>query len=179
MISDEEKTIRRIANQAHIVGDSTFIELYDKELICVAEAIIDTEDLTRVTESRWFLNKNGYVFTNDKNNGYLYLAYFILRINAWPGLEIDHKDNDPLNNRKFNLRQCTHAQNSQNKGKKNNNTSGFKGVSWHSASGRWRVQICCNGECMHLGYFNDLIEAANTYDNAAKKYHKEFAVTNF
>ena len=36
-----------------------------------------------------------------------------------------------------------------------------------------------NGKKMWLGYFDNEIDAARAYDEAARKYHKEFAQLNF
>lgn len=179
MLNDKELALRRFVNQATIVGDLTFLELYNRKGECVAEVIIDTEDLEKVAEKKWHLNGHGRVYTNDKARGYLDLSYFILNLIPEYGMEIDHKDRDTLNYRKSNLRFCTHADNSRNQGKRSDNTSGFKGVSWRKANGKWVSQISFNNERYHLGYFDDPIEAAIVYDIAAKKYHGEFAVTNF
>lgn len=42
----------------------------------------------------------------------------------------DHINQNPLDNRKANLRIVTNSKNLFNRGKNTNNTSGFKGVSW-------------------------------------------------
>jgi hypothetical protein len=44
---------------------------------------------------------------------------------------------------------------------------------------KWRAQIMLNGRLIHLGYFTDPVEAAKAYDEAARKYHGEFASLNF
>jgi len=48
-----------------------------------------------------------------------------------------------------------------------------------SAGKKWSVAIKRNNKTCHLGYFKDEIEAASTYDRAAKKYHGQFASLNF
>jgi len=40
-----------------------------------------------------------------------------------------------------------------------NNTSGIKGVCWHSAGNKWRAVIRVNGRNCHLGIFADKLEA--------------------
>lgn len=59
------------------------------------------------------------------------------------------------------------------------NRSGFRGVSWHKASGRWRASIGIGKKSVYLGLFSDPIDGARAYDAAADKYFGEFARLNF
>jgi predicted GIY-YIG superfamily endonuclease len=63
--------------------------------------------------------------------------------------------------------------------KHKNTTSKYKGVSWFKRDECWRSWIHYNGKQQHLGYFHLEIDAANAYDEAAKKYFGEFANLNF
>lgn len=89
--------------------------------------------------------------------------------------QIDHKDGDGLNNKRSNLRSASHAQNLQNRGKPNNNTSGIKGVHWDQSRSKWRVEIQAFGKRKFLGRFVSKRAAIQAYRNAAKDLHKEFA----
>ena len=88
--------------------------------------------------------------------------------------EVDHRNLLRNDNRFTNLRAATRAKNGANKLKQANNTSGYKGVSWDRCRNSWKVQI--GGRS--IGYFNDRVEAARAYDEAARAAYGEFARTN-
>ena len=85
-----------------------------------------------------------------------------------------------MNNKKSNLRKCTHGQNMFNRKLNSNNTSGFKGVVKNR--GRWIAQIerriKGKRKVFKIGRFNDKVEAARAYNKAALKYFGKFACLN-
>lgn len=91
---------------------------------------------------------------------------------------IDHINGNGLDNRRANLRLATVAQNAWNS-KRRNSRSGYKGVWFAADKGMWRAAIVYHGKRIHLGYFKDKIAAAKAYDDAARKYYKQFARPNF
>ena len=95
------------------------------------------------------------------------------------GMATDHINGDGLDNRKQNLRICTHAENLRNRRLGKNNTSGYKGVSWHKLHKLWYAHISHNKKLMSLGYFKDKEEAAKAYDRKAIELFGEFAKLNF
>ena len=90
------------------------------------------------------------------------------------GMPVDHIDHQTLNNQDENLRVCTSSQNSFNQ-RRDNNTSGYKGVDFYKKTRRWRARV--GG--VDLGYFSSAEEAAHAYDKKAKELFGEFAHTNF
>lgn len=88
---------------------------------------------------------------------------------------VDHIDGDSLNNRRANLRIATYAQNNCNRKINKNNASGFKGVSWHRNTGKWRAVIKIGGNQISLGLYSTPEDAHAAYCKAAVKYHGEFA----
>lgn len=96
---------------------------------------------------------------------------------SWPASEIDHRDCIKSNDRWLNLRLATTSQNGANTHKRSNNTSGHKGVTWHSRNKKWQAQIAVNGAHLYLGQFDDPALAGQAYAKAAVEHHGEFART--
>lgn len=94
------------------------------------------------------------------------------------GVKIDHRDGIGTHNWEDNLRIATHIENIWNQPIRTNNSSGFKGVCWHKATGKWNAKIGVRGVRISLGYFDDVLDAACTYNEAAIKYFGEFAWLN-
>ena len=89
------------------------------------------------------------------------------------GMDVDHKNGDPLDNRRKNLRVCTHRQNCQGRRPNKNCLSKYKGVSWFK--GKWTAMI----NQKYLGRFDNEINAAKAYDEKAKELYGEYAYINF
>lgn len=96
---------------------------------------------------------------------------------CWPTDQIDHIDVNPSNDKFENLREATTMQNSANKKKYANNTSGFKGAYYLKHAKRWMAQIKANGKLIYLGYYATPEEAHAAYCEAAHKYNEAFART--
>jgi hypothetical protein len=101
--------------------------------------------------------------------GRLHLAHrlaWVMVNGKWPVGEIDHVNRVRDDNRIANLRECSHAENSQNRGTYSSNTSGVTGVSWFPKYGKWVAYIRA-GKRRHLGYF-ETFEAAVAARKAAE-----------
>ena len=110
---------------------------------------------------------NGKVYRNHR-------LIFLMHHGYLPK-EIDHKDNDQLNNRIENLRPATRSQNCSNTGIGKKNTSGVKGVSWSKRNNKWRAKCKINGKTIHLGYYTDLEVAKNDMHKFREILHGSFA----
>jgi hypothetical protein len=109
-----------------------------------------------------------------------------LIMNTPKGMQTDHINGDTLDNRKENLRICTHTENICNRGAHKNNRSGYKGVTRRKTRhGRWAIKnpywarIYYEKKEYSIGYYPTAEEAARAYDAKAKELHGEFAYLNF
>lgn len=102
------------------------------------------------------------------------VAWF-MHYGEWPKGEIDHINGLRNDNRISNLREATRSENSRNRSKPSNNTSGHKGVSWINRYQCWQATIKFEGKNKFLGRFATREEAATAYNEAALQHHGEFA----
>lgn len=58
-------------------------------------------------------------------------------------------------------------------------SSGFRGVSWSSSNGKWRVRTCVYGKKFELGFYDDEAEAAQVHDEKVYKLTKDINRLNF
>ena len=89
---------------------------------------------------------------------------------------VDHINGNTLDNRRSNLRVCTHKQNTRNSKLSKANRTGYKGVAFRK--GNWIAEISPDGKKVYLGRFASAIDAAIAYNIAAKKYYSEYAKFN-
>lgn len=118
---------------------------------------IDKTDETIARKHKWHIctNSSGYYTVLSSKRILLYQ----LLLGFPKDCEIDHIDLNPLNNRRSNLRICTHQQNQMNQPLQSNNTSGVTGVRYYKARSKFvaRLKICQKD--IHLGYYDTFQEA--------------------
>ncbi len=140
--------------------------------------LVDDEDFEMLSRYTWHLHRR-YVETLIRpvpRGKQVALVMHRLLLQPPAGMEVDHINGNTLDNRRANLRICTHAENCRNRRQRSDNRSGLKGVSPYP--GGYRATIFVDGRNIHLGCFTDLEEAARAYDEAAVRYYGEFARTN-
>ncbi len=139
-------------------------------------ALFDDDDAPEILTRRWRLHtaKSGkqYAVTGKRS---VFMHHSV--ISPRPGLYIDHINGNGLDNRRSNLRLCTHAENMRNR-RPQGGSSRFKGVSLNRATGKWRAGITLDGRTISLGTYENERDAAAAYDAAAARLFGEFAATN-
>jgi len=149
-------------------------------------AIVDPADYNRLRTFEWFAIKgtrNFYAVRREKKPTggkfiTIYMHHEIIQIDD--GLLIDHKNQNSMDNRKANLRAATQTQNIRNRKKFSKpGVSKYKGIYRDNIQKRWVARITYEKKKIYLGSFRNEIDAARAYDEAAKKYHGEFACLNF
>ena len=146
--------------------------------------IVDDENYGWLMQWKWCVSKKhrSWYAVRGTERGGIQKTYQMHNFIMPPpkNKEIDHKNGDGLDNRKCNLRICTHAENIRNQRTRiTKGTSIFKGVCFEKQTGSWKAQIGFNKKSINLGRYKSEIEAARVYDSAAKNLYKQYAQTNF
>jgi hypothetical protein len=143
-------------------------------------AIVDDEDFDYVNEYKWHYS-SGYAthrLPPNKEKGEKYGKFLSMHrlVNKTPeGMDTDHINGNPLDNRKENLRTATTSQNLMNK------NIGKRGVYCYKDGKRnkpWCARIKANRKYVCLGYYLTAEEAYAAYDRAVPIYHGEFGQLN-
>jgi len=143
-------------------------------------AIVDAADYAWLSPHKWFATgdeSRGFYAARRDGNRVVLMHRAIM--NAPEGAVVDHINHNSLNNRRGNLRLCTQKQNSRSAGPNRRGSSRFKGVYFLKRTGKWLATIGYHGKTIHLGSFDDEIEAAKAYDRKARELFGEFAYLNF
>lgn len=145
-------------------------------------ALVDDSDYEYLSQWKWCANKNRNTWyavraekLGDKKS--LVLMHRVIA-NTPIGVKTDHEDGNGLNNQRYNLRTCSTSQNAMNSKKASNNTSGYKGVTWHKELGKFVARIHINGKSIHLGVFQSAKEAGEAYNKKALELFGNYALIN-
>jgi hypothetical protein len=145
---------------------------------------VDDVDFELLNQWKWYASwneatKSFYAVRNDRSSGrhrQVRMHRFILGLEYGDERQGDHINGDTLDNRReTNLRISTRSENCSNQKKRRNNTSGYKGVYWHSTKKYWFAAIGFKRKLIHLGSFETPELCRDAYIEAAKKHHGEFA----
>lgn len=144
-------------------------------------ALVDAEDYDRcVVRGSWQLRLAKHTMYATRwmtRNGRNVAEQLHAFLTGWP--LVDHINGNGLDNRRCNLRPANYSQNGGNRRVHKATLSGFKGVTLHAQSGRWRARINAGDRLRSLGLYADPAEAARAYDRAATEVFGEYALLNF
>lgn len=165
----ERTEMRRQVRRIESVGDGSSIVHFGKG----NWVLLDDEDLS-IIENRTLSICNDYVYVTAKGETGKLLHRVIM--NAPKGLEVDHVNSEPKDNRKANLRLCTRKENMRSRRKHIDNKSGWKGVTIvPGCKFKFKAQIGINGKVRWLGNFETGEEAHAAYKQAALKNFGKYA----
>ena len=137
-------------------------------------SIIDKEDVEKVKNIYWTINEYGYVVSTIRVNGKnkkIRLHKFIIG-DIEKGKELDHIDQDKLNNRKENLRVVTPMENCNNRHKcKSWNKLGIKNVS--KTGDTYKVRLTIMGKQYKAYGLKTIEEAQAKIEEFREQYKKE------
>lgn len=135
----------------------------------------DKEDYPLIQDKFWY-NSNGYLYhcyvLDGKNH---YVAFHRLIMNVDDNLYVDHKDRNTTNNRKSNLRICTHQENDRNSNLTSANKSGVLGVYFDKSRKKWTAVVTINHKEKYFGRYVNFDDAVRARLKGEIEYFKEFA----
>jgi hypothetical protein len=169
----------KVKNEIIVYKNYAEVVLRNKDKVETGRALINVEDIDLIKDFKWYLSKDGYAVSTDKNKtlGTSYITMHGIIMNCIKGFKItpDHDNKNRLDNRRNNLRLSTRSEQQMNHNKNIKNTSGIIGVNWDKFYSRWLVRISINKKSKNIGYFDDLQDAIITRLKAEKEFYKEFA----
>ena len=141
------------------------------------EIMVDDDVYMWAKHFKWQLGNKGHVYIHQ-NRSYAWLHRIIM--DTPEDMLCDHKDRNPSNNTRENLRNCTKSQNSMNTTALPNKL-GYRGVSVDKRriSKPYRAYIQVDGKRKSVGSYATPEEAGRGYDKAAKEHYGEYAILNF
>ena len=122
------------------------------------------------------INSDSYIQVEYNNTTYMmHRIIYEMHYGEIPiGLQIDHFDRNPLNNKIENLRLATQSQNRTNSGAPSNSSTGIKGVH-KTPSGKYQARLGIDGIKLYIGLFDNKEEADEAVTFVRRKLHGEFA----
>jgi hypothetical protein len=137
---------------------------------------VDEDVYEWLPKRKWRANERGYVYAMVDYK--IWAIHRLIMGVTDSNLFVDHKDNNPLNNKRENLRLATPSQSIRNRRCNRDNKCGFKGVSQCRWTGKWNARLYAHGKSLTLGKYATPEDAARAWDIKARELFGEFARLN-
>lgn len=143
-------------------------------------AMVDRKYFARLNQYLWISSKGYAARRGRRGEGARWFYMHNVILEPPPNKQIDHRNLNPLDNRRRNLRPSTKRENGYNRfaPRFQNKSSRFKGVYYHNQRRRWAAIIVVNGRGRYLGLFSDERDAAMAYNRNAQRHFGKFARLN-
>jgi len=133
-------------------------------------ALVDGVDFKWLSQWKWNLTGDG---RNAERRTGGHIGHIVLMhrqiMGAEKGQLIDHINQDPLDNRRSNLRFADKSINALNGKVRADSKTGYRGVYWVAQVQRYHASITLRGKKFHLGSFKDPKLAAQAYESFRKE----------
>ena len=137
--------------------------------------IVDAEDAAFVAQHKWRGSGKGNNYPAGRVHGKDVKLHRVLAGVTDPCVMVDHRDRNPLNARRSNLRIATSRQNAVNHSHKPG-ASGLNGVRQRGKT--WTAFCHLNNKQFHCGTYSTAKDAATARDAVMRAIHGDFAATN-
>jgi hypothetical protein len=148
-----------------------YLPIYKADIVTRHRIIVDDDDFAFLSQWRWHMDDMGYPCRYQHHKR---IRLHTVLLNAGRGFVTDHDNGNKLDNRRQNLRLATRAQNNRNARVSKSAGRDYKGLE-QTPTGRWVARIHAEGRRWFLGTFDDILEAAAVYNQAALCFHGYFA----
>ncbi len=136
------------------------------------ECLVSDNDFKKLSRYRWYRQTNGYVARYaGRGRGFSPVRMHREILGAKNGDVCDHKNGNRLDNRRSNIRVCSFSENTYNRSPSVRNKSGYVGVHYDKARGKWQARIHIKNKTIILGRFENKEEAVQARKKAEKKYY--------
>ena len=140
----------------------------------IVQLLVDKKYVPLLKKHHWFWNKyngRGYAGTKFKRKTLLLHRFIIKDIPH--GFIVDHVNRNSRDNRRCNLRICTHAENMRNHVISRRNTSGITGVRWVKRCRKWDAYWVEEGKLRRQLFYKKL-DAVNCRALKARQHYGRF-----